>query len=48
MHSSHRPREGARLEVVWDNMGHTNIVVTQNVYWQEGWRPGLLIEELKT
>lgn len=25
-------REGARLEVVWDILGHTNIDVTQNVY----------------
>jgi hypothetical protein len=32
MHSSHRLREGARPEVVWDNMGHANIDVTQNVY----------------
>jgi hypothetical protein len=26
------PREGARPEIVQDNMGHANIDVTQNVY----------------
>jgi site-specific recombinase XerD len=29
MHSSHMLREGARREVVQDNMGHANIGVTQ-------------------
>jgi integrase len=28
MHSSHMLREGARPEVVRDNMGHANIAVT--------------------
>jgi hypothetical protein len=37
MHSSHRVREGARLEVVRDNMGHANIDVTQNVYGKSWW-----------
>ena len=32
MHSSHRPREGARPEAVRDILGHANIDVTQNVY----------------
>ena len=32
MHSNHMVREGARLEVVRDNMGHGNIDVTHNVY----------------
>jgi integrase len=32
MHSSHMLREGARPEIVRDNMGHANIDVTQNVY----------------
>jgi len=32
MHSGHMPREGARPEIVRDNMGHANIDVTQNVY----------------
>jgi hypothetical protein len=31
MHSSDMLREGARPEVVRDNMGHANIDVTQNV-----------------
>ncbi len=38
MHSSHMLREGARPELVRDNMGHANIDVTQNVYgksWRE-------------
>ena len=38
MHSSLMLREGARPEVVRDNMGHANIDVTQNVYgksWRE-------------
>jgi integrase len=37
MHSSHRLREGARPEVVRDNMGHANIDVTQNVYGKNWW-----------
>jgi len=32
MHSSHMLREGARPEIVRDNMGHANIDVTQIVY----------------
>jgi hypothetical protein len=33
MHSSHKVREGARPEIVWNNMGHANYQrVTQNVY----------------
>jgi integrase len=32
MYSSHMPREGARPEIVRDNMGHANIAMTQNVY----------------
>ena len=32
MHSSHMLREGARPEIVRDNMGHENIDVTRNVY----------------
>jgi integrase len=32
MHSSHMLREGARPEIVRDNMGHANIDVTRNVY----------------
>ena len=32
MHSNHMVREGARLEVVRDNMGHANIDVTHDVY----------------
>jgi site-specific recombinase XerD len=35
MHSSHMLREGARPEVVRDNMGHANIDVTQIVLRQE-------------
>jgi site-specific recombinase XerD len=35
MHSSPILREGARLEVVRDNMGHANIDVTQIVLRQE-------------
>jgi len=31
MHSGHMLREGARPEIVRDNMGHANIDVTQNV-----------------
>jgi hypothetical protein len=30
-------REGARPEVVRDNMGHANIDVTQNVSGESGW-----------
>jgi integrase len=37
MHSSLMLREGARLEVVRDNMGHANIDVTQNVYGKSWW-----------
>lgn len=37
MHSSLMPREGARPEVVRDNMGHANIDVTQNVYGKSWW-----------
>jgi hypothetical protein len=38
MNSSHTLREGARPEVVRDNVGHANICVTHNVYgksWRE-------------
>jgi integrase len=37
MHSSLMLREGARPEVVRDNMGHGNIDVTQNVYGKSWW-----------
>jgi len=37
MHSSHVLREGARPEIVRDNMGHANIDVTQNVYGKSWW-----------
>src|SRR5260370_20307629 len=37
LHSSQRLREGARPEVVWDNMSHANIDVTQNVYGNGWW-----------
>ena len=37
MHSSHMPHEGARPEMVRDNMGHANIDVTQNVYGKSWW-----------
>ncbi len=37
MHSSHMLREGARPEIVRDNMGHANIDVTQNVYGKSWW-----------
>jgi len=37
MHSSLMLREGARPEVVRDNMGHANINVTQNVYVKSWW-----------
>jgi len=37
MHSSHMLREGARPEIVRDNMGHANIDVTQIVYGKSGW-----------
>ena len=37
MHSSPMLREGARPEVVRDNMGHANIDVTQNVYGKNWW-----------
>ena len=30
-------REGARPEIVRDNMGHANIDVTQNVYGKSWW-----------
>jgi hypothetical protein len=30
-------REGARPEVVRDNMGHANIDVTQNAYGKSWW-----------
>jgi hypothetical protein len=40
MHSDDMLREGARPEVVRDNMGHANIGVTQNVYGKSWW-PGL-------
>jgi integrase len=36
LHSSQRLHEGARPEVVRDNMGHANIDVTQNVYARAG------------
>jgi integrase len=36
-HEERRLREGARPELVQDNMGHANIDVTQNVYGK-GWR----------
>ena len=36
MHSGHMLREGARPEVVRDNMGHANIDVTQTVYGKVG------------
>jgi hypothetical protein len=41
MHSSHMLREGARPERVWDNMGHANIDVTQNVSGKRAGGPGL-------
>ena len=37
MHSSYMLREGARPEIVRDNMGHANIDVTQNVYSKSWW-----------
>jgi hypothetical protein len=37
MHSSLMLREGARPEVVRDNMGHASIDVTQNVYAKSWW-----------
>ena len=37
MHSSPMLREGARPEIVRDNMGHANIDVTQIVYGKSGW-----------
>jgi integrase len=37
MHSSLMLREGARPEVVRDNMGHANVDVTQNVYGKSWW-----------
>jgi integrase len=37
MHSSYMLREGARPEIVRDNMGHANIDVTQNVYGKSWW-----------
>ena len=37
MHSSPMLREGARPEVVRDNLGHANIDVTQNVYGKSWW-----------
>jgi integrase len=41
MHSSHRLREGARPEMVRNNMGHANIDVTQNVYGKSWWEEPL-------
>jgi site-specific recombinase XerD len=35
MHFGHMLREGARPEIVRDNLGHANIDVTQNVLRQE-------------
>ena len=40
MHSSHMPHEGARPEMVRDNMGHANIDVTQNAYGKSCWEGG--------
>jgi hypothetical protein len=37
MQSSLMLREGARPEIVRDNMGHANIDVTQNVYGKSWW-----------
>jgi integrase len=37
MHSSLMLREGARPEVVRDNMGHANIDVTRNAYGKSWW-----------
>ena len=37
MHFSHILREGARPEIVRDNMGHANIDVTQIVYGKSWW-----------
>jgi integrase len=37
MHSCLMRREGARPEVVRDNMGHANIDVTLNVYGKSWW-----------
>jgi hypothetical protein len=37
MHFSDTLHEGARPKVVRDNMGHTNIDVTQNVYSKSWW-----------
>lgn len=37
LHSSLMLREGARPEVVRDNMGHANIDVTQNVCGKSWW-----------
>jgi integrase len=34
-------REGARPEVVRDNMGHANIDVTQNIYGKSWWEERL-------
>jgi hypothetical protein len=36
-HSSLMLREGAKPEVVRDNIGHANIDVTQNVYGKSWW-----------
>jgi hypothetical protein len=41
MHSSRTLREGARPEVVWDNVGHANICVTHNVYGKSWWEEGV-------
>lgn len=45
MHSSLMGRSGARPEVIRDNMGHSDIDITQNVYgkswWEERVRCGL-------
>ncbi len=37
MHSSLILRTGTRPEVTRDNMGHANIVVTQNAYRRNWW-----------
>ena len=37
LHSSPMLREGARPEIVRDNMGHANIDVTQSVYGKSWW-----------
>jgi hypothetical protein len=37
MHSSLMGRAGARAEVIRDNMGHSEIDVTQNIYGKSWW-----------